>query len=54
MKKILALVLILVAFAAGRTFGIHHALIDCEIEKAPYLVLIHLDGETYAHYTSVR
>ena len=54
MKKILALVLILASFAAGRSFGIHHALIDCEVEKYPYLVSITLDGETYYHATSTR
>lgn len=54
MKKILVIALVLLSFKAGQALGIHHALVDCEVEKAPYLVLIHLDGETYAHHTSTR
>ena len=53
-KRFVILFLIAAAFMGGRLQGIHHALTDSEIEKAPYLVLIHLDGQTYAHYTEAR
>lgn len=54
MKKILVIALVLLSFKAGQALGIHHALMDCTVEKAPYLVLIHLDGQTIAHYTEAR
>ena len=53
-KRFVALFLMLAAFMGGRLTGIHHALTDCTVEKAPYLVLIHLDGQTIAHYTEAR
>lgn len=53
-RRFVALFLMLAAFMGGRLAGIHHALIDCEVEKAPYLVLITLDGQTVAHATEAR
>lgn len=54
MKKILVIALVLLSFKAGQALGTHHALMDCEVEKYPYLVSITLDGETYYHATSTR
>lgn len=53
-KRFVALFLMLAAFAGGRLSGIHHAIMDCTVEKAPYLVLITLDGQTYYHATEAR
>lgn len=54
MKKILVIALVLLSFKAGQALGIHHALMDCEVQKAPYLVFITLDGQTVAHATQAR
>ena len=54
MKKVLVIVLVLLSFKAGQALGIHHALVDCEVEKMPYLVSITLDGQTYYHATQDR
>lgn len=54
MKKILIIALVLLSFKAGQALGIHHALIDCEVEKYPYLVSITLDGQAYYHATQDR
>ena len=54
MKKILIIALVLLSFKAGQVLGTHHALIDCEVEKYPYLVSITLDGQTYYHATEAR
>lgn len=53
-KRFVALFLMLAAFMGGRLSGIHHALVDCEVEKMPYLVSITLDGQTYYHATEAR
>lgn len=53
-RRFVVLFLMLAAFMGGRLSGIHHALMDCEVEKAPYLVLITLDGQTIAHTTEAR
>ena len=53
-KRFVTLFLVAAAFMGGRLTGIHHALVDCEVEKYPYLVSITLDGQTYYHATGAR
>lgn len=53
-RRFVALFLMLAVYYGGRLTGIHHALIDCEVEKYPYLVSITLDGQTYYHATQDR
>lgn len=49
MKKLLVAALIILAFAAGFSCGVWHAVIDSAVYPEGDYVIIELDGEMYLH-----